>query len=161
MSVAEAAHRPARTGRGVKLWLAFLIIIAAGVGLAWVGAQSVRERVVMVDTVQPGNGPNVQPQDGVLINYEGRLENGTVFDTNAGKDPVPLLASQTIPGFSQALAQMQEGGRYKVRIPSSLGYGSTPPPGGPIPPDADLQFDVHIVRVVPNAAMMQGGAPQQ
>src|SRR5881398_1766227 len=42
MSVAEAAHRPAGTGRAARLWLAFLIIIAAGIGLAWIGAQSVR-----------------------------------------------------------------------------------------------------------------------
>ena len=45
MSVAEAAHRPANTGRAVKLWLGFLVIIAAGVGLAWVGAGSLRPQI--------------------------------------------------------------------------------------------------------------------
>jgi FKBP-type peptidyl-prolyl cis-trans isomerase FkpA len=146
----------------VALWLAFLIIIGAGVGLAWVGAQSVRDRTVQVDTLTPGNGPLIAPQDGVLIEYEGRLENGTVFDTSAGKGPVPLLASQTIPGFAQALARMQEGGHYKVHIPASLAYGAHPPEGGPIPPNADLDFDIRVEKVVPNAAaMMQEGAPPQ
>jgi FKBP-type peptidyl-prolyl cis-trans isomerase FkpA len=58
---------------------------------------------------------------------------------------------------------MQKGGRYSVRIPSNLGYGSSPPPGSPIPPDSNLEFDVHVVQVVPNAALMQGmqGPPQQ
>jgi FKBP-type peptidyl-prolyl isomerase-like protein len=158
MSVAEAAHRPANTGRAVKLWLGFLILIAAGIGLAWAGAQGVRDRTVQVRTVQPGSGPLVQPQDGVLIEYEGRLENGTVFDSSAGR-PVPLLASQTIPGFSEALSRMQQGGHYKIHIPSQFAYGAQPPQGGPIPPNADLDFDVRVVKVVPNAAAMMQGMP--
>jgi len=161
MSVAEAAHRPAGTGRAARLSLAFLIIIAAGIGLAWIGVHSVRGRTVQVETVSPGSGPLVTPQDGVLIDYEGRLADGKVFDSSAGKGPVPVLASQTIPGFAEALSRMQEGGRYKVHIPSKLGYGHEPPAGGPIPPDANLDFDVHVVKLVPNAALMQSAPPQQ
>ena len=161
MSAADAAHRPAKPGRIAKLWLGFLIIIAAGIGLAWLGAQSVNDRVVRVDTVQAGTGPFVQAQDGVLIDYEGRLENGTVFDSSAGKGPVPLLASQVIPGFTQGLLKMQKGGKYRLHIPSDLAYGATPPQGGPIPPNANLEFDVSVVQIVPNAALMQGGPPQQ
>jgi FKBP-type peptidyl-prolyl cis-trans isomerase FkpA len=161
MSVAEAAHRPAHTGRAIKLWLAFLIVIAAGVGLAWIGVHSVRGRTVQVETVTAGSGPLVTSQDGVLIDYEGRLATGKVFDSSAGKGPVPVLASQTIPGFAEALMRMQEGGRYKVHIPSKLGYGHEPPAEGPIPADADLDFDVHVVKLVPNAALMQQGAPPQ
>lgn len=161
MSVAEAAHRPAATGRAVKLWLAFLIVIAAGVGLAWLGAKGVRDRTVQLETLRAGNGPLIQPQDGVLIEYEGRLDSGTVFDSSSGR-PVPLLASQVIPGFAEALMRMQEGGHYKIRIPARLAYGANPPAGGPIPSNADLNFDIRVVKVVPNAAaMMQGGPPQQ
>jgi len=161
VSVAEAAKRPDRRGRAVSLWLGFILVIAAGVALAWLGAHSVRERTVQVVTVKAGAGPTIQPQDGVLIEYEGRLEDGKVFDTSAGKGPVPLLANQVIPGFAQALTKMQEGGSYKVRIPSKLGYGANPPAGGPIPPNANLDFDIKIVKVVPNAALMQGGSPGQ
>jgi FKBP-type peptidyl-prolyl cis-trans isomerase FkpA len=161
VSAAQAAHRPARSGRPAKLWLGFLIVIAAGIGLAWLGAQSVRDRVVQVETLQAGSGPFVQAPDGVLIEYEGRLENGEVFDSSAGKGPVPLLASQVIPGFTQGLMKMQKGGKYRLRIPSKLAYGATPPQGGPIPANADLEFDVSVVQIVPNAAMMQGGPPQQ
>jgi FKBP-type peptidyl-prolyl cis-trans isomerase FkpA len=162
VSVAEAAHRPDRRGRAVSLWIGFILVIAAGVGLAWLGAHSVRQRTVQVETIKPGAGPKIQPEDGVLIEYEGRLENGKVFDSSAGKGPVPLLANSVIPGFAQALTKMQEGGQYKIRIPSRLAYGSNPPAGGPIPPNANLGFDIKIVKVVPNAALMQqGGPPQQ
>ena len=154
MTTADAASRPAPSRRGAKLWLGFLIVIAAGILLAWWGSQSVRSRVVQVDTVQAGTGPTVQPNDGVVIEYEGRLEDGTVFDTSQGRGPAMLLASQTIPGFAQALARMNKGGRYKVWIPSRLAYGATPPQGGPVPANANLEFDVRVVEVVPNAAAL-------
>jgi FKBP-type peptidyl-prolyl cis-trans isomerase FkpA len=161
VSATKAAHRPDRSARGASLWIGFLLVIAAGVGLAWLGAHSVRQRTVQVVTVKAGSGPTVQPQDGVLINYEGRLTDGKVFDSSAGKGPVPLLANQVIPGFSEALARMQEGGQYKIHIPSKLAYGATPPPGAPIPPNADLDYDVSVVKIVPNAALMQQGGPPQ
>ena len=158
MSVAEAAHRPAHRGRAVKLWLGFLIVIAAGIGLAWLGAETVRGKVVQVVTVKAGSGPMIQPQDGVIIEYIGKLADGTVFDTTEGKGPAPLLVGQVIPGFAEALTRMQKGGRYKIHIPSDLAYGPNPQPGSPIPPNADLDFDIHVVQVVPNAASM---VPQQ
>lgn len=163
MSVSETVHRPENRGRAVKLWLAFLILIAAGVGLAWAGTRSFRAETtangVQIRTVEKGAGPLVQSVDGVMIEYEGRLTDGTVFDASQGR-PVPMLAGQVIPGFSEALQKMQKGGRYKIRIPAKLAYGASPPPGSPIPANADLDFDVHVVEVVPNAALMMGsGAP--
>jgi FKBP-type peptidyl-prolyl cis-trans isomerase FkpA len=161
VSVAEAAHRPDRSGRAFALWLGFILLIAAGVALAWLGAHSVRQRTVQVETVKPGAGPTVQPQDGVLIDYEGRLSDGKIFDSSSGKGPVPLIASQVIPGFADALSRMQEGGHYRIHIPSKLAYGANPPPGAPIPPNADLDYDVTVVKLVPNAALMQQGGPPQ
>ena len=162
MSVAEAAHRPEHRGRAVKLWLAFLIIVAAGIGLAWLGASPLRgettESGLRIRTVERGEGPFVQSMDGVLVEYEGRLADGTVFDDSARHGgPQPMIAGQVIPGFAEALSKMQKGGRYKIHIPGKLAYGENPPPGSPFGPNADLDFDVHIVQIVPNAALMQGG----
>ena len=164
MSVAEAAHRPAKSGRAASLWLAFLLVIGAGIALAWLGAHSVRQRTVQVETVTPGHGPQIAAQDGVLIEYEGRLADGKVFESTVGKGPVPVLVSQTVPGFAEALMRMQEGGSYRMHIPSKLAYGANPPPGGEIPANADLDFDVKVVKLVQGAALMQGaggGQPQQ
>ena len=163
MSVSTLAHPKSRTGVG-KLWLGIFILIAAGVALAWLGAGSLRGETtasgLAFRTVKAGSGAFIKPVDGVLIEYEGRLEDGTVFDSSEGRGPTPMIAGQSIPGFSEALTMMQKGGRYRVRIPSALGYGDSPQPGSPIPPNADLEFDVHVVQVVPNAALMQG-APGQ
>ena len=57
---------------------------------------------------------------------------------------------------------MQKGGKYKIHIPGALAYGETRPRAARFGPNADLDFDVHIVQIVPNAALMQqqgGQAP--
>ncbi|MEO6255247.1 MAG: FKBP-type peptidyl-prolyl cis-trans isomerase [Sphingomicrobium sp.] len=164
MSVSTTANPPSRSGVG-KLWLALLLLVAAGVALAWFGAGSLRGQStpsgLQFRTVEAGSGPFVKPVDGVLIEYEGRLPDGTVFDSTEGHGPAPMIAGQVIPGFAEALTMMQKGGRYRVRIPAALGYGATPPAGGPIPPNSDLEFDIHLVQLVPNAALMQGAGEQQ
>ena len=163
MSAAEAASRPADRGRSMKLWLALAAIIFVAIGLAWLGAGSMRGETtasgLQFRTIEEGSGAFIQPVDGVLVEYEGRLDDGTVFDSSEGRGPTPMIAGQVIPGFAEALTMMQEGGSYRVRIPSGLAYGASPPPGGPIPPNADLTFDVSVVEVVPNAALMMG-SPQ-
>jgi FKBP-type peptidyl-prolyl cis-trans isomerase FkpA len=165
MSASTAAHAPTRRAGIGKLWLGILLLVAAGVALAWVGAGSLRGVAtasgLQFRTIEAGSGPSIKPVDGVLIDYEGRLPDGTVFDTSEGRGPTPMIAGQVIPGFAEALTRMQKGGRYRVRIPAALGYGASPPPGSPIPPNSDLEFDVHVVQIVPNAALMQGSqAPQ-
>jgi FKBP-type peptidyl-prolyl cis-trans isomerase FkpA len=58
---------------------------------------------------------------------------------------MPMQVSGVVPGFSQGLQQMQKGGKYRLFIPADKAYGATPPPGAPIPPNADLTFDVELV----------------
>jgi FKBP-type peptidyl-prolyl cis-trans isomerase FkpA len=168
MSVSESAHMPRNPGLSAKLWLGLVVLIAAGIALAWFGAGSLRGETtssgLQVRTIEKGDGPVIKAVDGVLLDYEGRLADGTVFDSTKGRSPAPMIAGQVIPGFAEALSHMQEGGRYRIHIPSALAYGESPPPNSPIPPNADLDFDVEVVKVVPNAALMDlGGAgqPQQ
>ena len=162
MAASEAAHRTGTRGRGLKLTLALLVTIGAGVGLAWAGTAPLKGETtdsgVRIRTVEAGSGALIQPVDGVLVEYEGRLADGTVFDDSARHGgPQPMIAGQVIPGFAEALSKMQKGGKYKIHIPGKLAYGENPPPGSPFGPNADLDFDVHIVQIVPNAALMSGG----
>lgn len=169
MSVTQVPIRPVAKATRTRALMGFVLVILAGLLLAWFGAGQLRGETtasgLQFRTVQKGEGPLITANDGVLVDYEGRLPDSTVFDTTAGKSAAPMLAGQVIPGFSEALQKMQKGGRYKFRIPSKLAYGATPPPNSPIPPNADLDFTVHVVQVVPNAAQMmqmqqqmQGGA---
>jgi FKBP-type peptidyl-prolyl cis-trans isomerase FkpA len=164
MTVTQVPLRPIARGSLAKLWLGLLVLVVAALALAWSGAGQLRGETtasgLQFRTVEPGEGPMIKPVDGVMIEYEGRLMDGTVFDSSEGRGPAPMIAGQVIPGFAEALQKMQKGGRYAIRIPSDLAYGATPPPG-PIPPNADLEFDVHVVQVVPDAALMaaQQGPP--
>lgn len=163
MSVTQVPIRPIARATRLRAILGFVLLLAAGLALAWLGAGQLRGETtasgLQFRTVKPGEGALITANDGVMIEYEGRLPDGTVFDTTDGKGAVPMIAGQVIPGFAEALQKMQKGGRYKIRIPAGLAYGASPPPGSPIPPNADLDFDVHVVQVVPNAAQMMQQLP--
>ena len=158
MSVTQVPIRPIAKATRIRALMGLGLVILAGVLLAWFGAGQLRGETtssgLQFRTVQKGEGPLITANDGVVIEYQGSLPDGTVFDTTEGKGAVPMLAGQVIPGFSEALQKMQKGGRYKFRIPGNLAYGASPPPGSPIPPNAALDFTVHVVQVVPNAAQM-------
>lgn len=77
-----------------------------------------------------------------------------MFDTNRDAQPVSLLVNQVIPGLAQALVLMREGGHYEIFVPAELGYGDNPP-DGVVPKDADLTFDIEVLKVVANAAEAQ------
>ncbi|HUG45814.1 MAG TPA: FKBP-type peptidyl-prolyl cis-trans isomerase [Sphingomicrobium sp.] len=159
MSASTRANPPRHATSLAKFWLGLLFLAAVGIAIAWIGAGSMRGETLpsglAIRTIEQGSGAPIRMQDGVLVEYEGRLADGSVFETTAGRGPAPILVSQTIPGFTEALTNMREGGRYTITIPSELAYGDQPPPG--LPPGADLEFDVHVVQVVPNA----GAAAQQ
>jgi FKBP-type peptidyl-prolyl cis-trans isomerase FkpA len=158
MSVSQVPLRPIAKGSLVKLWLAVAALIALAYGLAYFGAGQFK--TVKVETVAAGTGPLISEVDGVIIEYTGRTENGTVFDTTEGRGPAPFLVMQVVPGFRDALTRMQQGGRYKIVIPGRLAYGKNPPQGSPIGVNEDLAFDVHVLQVVPNAALTAGAAQQ-
>jgi len=109
MSVTQVPLRPVAKGTLTKLWLAIAVLIAIAYGVAYMGAGQFK--AVTVETISPGKGPFVGEMDGVIIEYTGRTEDGTVFDTTEGRGPAPFLVMQLFPGFKQALAQMKQGGR--------------------------------------------------
>ena len=115
MSVAEAAHRPANRGRAVALWLSFLLIIAAGVGLAWVGAGSLRpvvtESGLQFRTIKAGSGEPITRADAALLDYVLTTDDGTVVDSSESHNgPQPFMMEGVYPGFAEAMSRMREGG---------------------------------------------------
>ncbi len=164
MSATQVPLQPLKRGNLLKLWLGIAALIAAALLLAWTGAGAMRgtttDSGVVIRTVEEGKGDPIRAMDGAVIEYEGRLADGTVFDTTEGRGPAPLIPSQVIPGFGEALQQMREGGSYRIKIPSTLAYGATGTPDGKIPPGSDLNFDVTVRQVVRDAALMMGQGPQ-
>lgn len=85
----------------------------------------------------------------VSVHYEGRLAaTGELFDSSYERgEPETFPANRVIEGWQEALAKMKPGDRWMVYIPAELGYGKQGTPGGPIPPDAALQFEVELLQV--------------
>ena len=80
----------------------------------------------------------------VTVAYEGRLEDGTVFDQSAN---ATFSLQQVIPGFRAGVVGMAVGETKTFNVAPEDGYGATPPPGSGIPPNATLIFDVTLLAV--------------
>ena len=97
------------------------------------------------ETLKAGSGPRPAADDAVLVTYEGRLGDGTVFD--AATEPVAFGVQDVVPGFAEGLLLMDAGGTYRIRIPAALAYGAEGAGEGAIPPNSDLEFTVNLLDV--------------
>lgn len=97
-----------------------------------------------------GTGAAATAGTAVTVQYVGTLESGLVFDASANHGTqgftFPLGAGQVIKGWDQGIVGMKEGGKRRLVIPASLGYGEQGYPGV-IPPNATLIFEVELVKV--------------
>jgi FKBP-type peptidyl-prolyl cis-trans isomerase FkpA len=134
--------QPIGKGSLGKLWAAIAVAVLLAAGVAWAALPE----TVNVQTIQAGTGPSPQADDLALVNYTGLLPDGKQFDK--GEHTVMPL-DQVVPGFAQALRQMQKGGKYRVEIPAKLAYGAKG--AGPIPPNTDLTFNVELLDFISKA----------
>jgi FKBP-type peptidyl-prolyl cis-trans isomerase FkpA len=90
----------------------------------------------------------------VREHYKGTLLDGTTFDSSYDRgEPVVFARGQVVPGWQEGLQLMTVGSKYKLWVPSALGYGEAGTPGGPIAPNATLVFEVELLDIVkPDAA---------
>lgn len=94
-----------------------------------------------------GTGKSPLATDQVTVHYSGYLLNGTKFDSSVDRgQPATFPLNRVIPGWTEGLQLMKEGGKTKFIIPSELGYGAAGA-GGVIPPNAWLVFDVELIKV--------------
>jgi FKBP-type peptidyl-prolyl cis-trans isomerase len=98
--------------------------------------------------VKEGTGKTPKDTDTVSVHYEGKLIDGTVFDSSYKRgQPQDLQVNGVIKGWTEALKMMKVGSKWKLFIPSDLAYGASPRPGGPIRPHDTLIFDIELLGV--------------
>ncbi|MEQ9825038.1 MAG: FKBP-type peptidyl-prolyl cis-trans isomerase [Puniceicoccaceae bacterium] len=97
------------------------------------------------EILKAGEGEPASLRDSVSVNYRGTLIDGTVFDEAMDEEsPVTFPLAGVIPGFSEGLQLVGKGGEIRLYIPSELGYGDNPRPGGPIEAGSLLIFDISV-----------------
>ena len=168
MSATAVPIRPIKKGSVLRLWLGLIVLSIAAAALAWHGTSSLQYQTsasgLQYRVIKEGEGPHPTTADIALIDYTGKLDDGTIFDSTKGKQPVPMALNGTIPGFSEGLQLMRKGATYRFRIPPQLAYGSQGA-GGVIPPNATLTFDVTLHQFMDMAQLqgmmggMQGAPP--
>lgn len=96
--------------------------------------------------LEEGNGKSPTATDMVKVHYHGTLLDGSVFDSSVDRgQPISFGLNQVIPGWTEGLQLMKEGGKTRLFIPSELAYGDRA--AGTIPPGSLLIFDVELIEV--------------
>ena len=123
-------------------------------GKAFLAENAKREGVVTLpsglqyEAITEGTGIKPSANDQVKCHYEGTLIDGTLFDSSVKRgQPAVFGVSQVIKGWVEALQLMPEGSKWKLYIPSELGYGSQQA-GEMIPPYSTLIFEVELIKVI-------------
>jgi len=126
---------------------------AATTPAATSGATEGQERTLQgglkVTDIKVGSGPIAESGNTIAVHYTGWLMDGTKFDSSLDRgDPIvfQLGAGRVIKGWEEGVKGMRVGGKRKLVIPSSMGYGERGYPPV-IPPDATLQFEVELMDV--------------
>lgn len=102
-----------------------------------------------IEDIKVGEGKQVSAGDTVLMHYSGTLTDGTKFDSSYDRgEPFEtrIGVGQVIQGWDMGVPGMKVGGKRKLTIPPSLGYGATGA-GDVIPPNATLIFEVELVEI--------------
>ena len=103
---------------------------------------------VWIEDTQVGTGATATAASTIVIYYEGWTSRGFNFDGNVG-NPAPdeFALDELIEGFQDGIPGMKVGGKRRLIIPSSLGFGPDGLPGAGIPGNANLLFDVELVNI--------------
>ena len=123
-------------------------------GKAFLAENAKKEGVVTLpsglqyEVITEGNGKKPSATDRVKCHYEGTLIDGTLFDSSIKRgQPAVFGVNQVIQGWVEALQLMTEGSKWRLFIPSELGYGAQQA-GEMSPPHSTLIFEVELIEVI-------------
>lgn len=123
-------------------------------GEAWLANKAMEEGVValpsglLYQVLNEGSGKKPTAADTVECHYEGRLIDGTVFDSSYKRgESATFPLNGVIAGWTEGVQLMNEGAKYRFFIPYQLAYGERGA-GQAIPPFAALVFDVELIKVL-------------
>ena len=117
-----------------------LVQAGARFKVAGVEFEAAAKPQVTIKDVIVGEGPAAESGDTVVMKYRGKLDDGSTFDQGS-RFAFQIDAGEVIKGWDQGIKGMKKGGKRKLHVPASLGYGKRGAPPE-IPPNSDLHFTV-------------------
>jgi len=111
------------------------------------GAQRLPSGVIIRE-IKPGTGPSPKETDKVKVNYEGKLLDGTVFDSSYKRNqPAEFMLGGVIKCWKEGVAKMKVGEEAQLVCPADVAYGDHPPPSSGIHPGSTLVFRVELLGI--------------
>ncbi len=109
-----------------------------------------KEDGLVIEDLKVGTGMEAHEGSRVRVHYTGTFMNGKTFDSNAkdaNPEPFTLDKNHLIAGWVEGIPGMKVGGKRHLKVPFKLAYGENGTPDGTIPPRADLNFEVELLKV--------------
>jgi FKBP-type peptidyl-prolyl cis-trans isomerase FkpA len=100
-------------------------------------------------SLKDGIGPSPAATDVVRVHYRGTLQDGSEFDSSHKRgQPAEFPLNRVIKCWTEGVQKMKVGGKAQLTCPPGIAYGERGTPGGPIPPNATLNFEVELLDIV-------------
>ncbi|MCE2659700.1 MAG: FKBP-type peptidyl-prolyl cis-trans isomerase [Rubrivivax sp.] len=113
-----------------------------------VGASVTTPSGLVIKTVKAGTGASPAATDVVKVHYRGTFPDGKEFDSSHKRgQPAEFPLNRVIRCWTEGVQMMQVGGKAQLVCPASIAYGDRGTPGGPIPPNATLHFEVELLGI--------------
>jgi FKBP-type peptidyl-prolyl cis-trans isomerase FkpA len=127
--------------------LALLSLVCSGAFAA--SAASAPAGGLVYKSLKDGKGPSPAATDVVRVHYRGTFPDGKEFDSSYGRgQPAEFPLNRVIKCWTEGVQKMKVGGKAKLVCPPEIAYGARGTPGGPIPPNATLHFEIELLGIV-------------
>jgi FKBP-type peptidyl-prolyl cis-trans isomerase FkpA len=99
-------------------------------------------------SLKDGTGASPAATDTVKVHYRGTFPDGKEFDSSIKRgQPAEFPLNRVIKCWTEGVQRIKVGGKAKLTCPAAIAYGASGTPGGPIPPNATLQFEVELLGI--------------
>jgi len=131
-----------------KLLVVAMAALASTLAFAQASAPAAAAPGLVYKSLKEGNGASPAATDTVRVHYRGTLPDGKEFDSSIKRgQPAEFPLNRVIKCWTEGVQKMKVGGKAQLICPPQLAYGERGTPGGPIPPNATLHFEIELLGI--------------